>query len=158
MLTADAAAEHIDELIELFHVEAVSAQPAWRPVVADHLLKRLGRLHGFVHLSPHVPRMLDNAATVAQGKRQPYNALLQHLPVEALSPFASTLIELHCFSIHVDDVYDEYWPTMLPKMYAKLGEKLSESADGDKSDRVAPKRKAANSPGQAGKASKTVGE
>ena len=67
---------------------------------------------------------------------------------------ASTLVESQGISIHVDDVYDEYWPTMLPKMYAKLGEKLAESANGAKSDDPAPKRKAADSPGKAGKAGK----
>ena len=33
-------------------------------------------------------------------------------------------------------------------MYAKLGEKLAESANGAKSDDAAPKRKAADSPGK----------
>ena len=51
---------------------------------------------------------------------------------------ASTLVESQGISIHVDDVYDEYWPTMLPKMYAKLGEKLgeklAESANGAEPD------------------------
>ena len=45
-------------------------------------------------------------------------------------------------SIHVDDVYDEYWQTMLPKLYAKLGEKLAESA-AETDDDPAPKRRAA---------------
>ena len=67
---------------------------------------------------------------------------------------ASTLIDMHSYSIHVDDVYDEYWPTMLPKMYTKLGEKLAESANGATSDDAAPKHKAADSPGKAGKAGK----
>ena len=73
---------------------------------------------------------------------------------------AGTLVESQGISIHVDDVYDEYWPTMLPKMYAKLGEKLAESADGAEPDAdasAAPKRKAAAaaSPAKAGKARKT---
>eukprot|EP00966_Prymnesium_polylepis_P005476 125464-Prymnesium_polylepis.1 len=65
---------------------------------------------------------------------------------------ASTLIESHDICIHVDDVYDEYWPSMLPKMYAKLGEKLGEKLAETLSDDSAPKRKAA---GKAGKARKT---
>ena len=69
---------------------------------------------------------------------------------------AGTLVESQGISIHVDDVYDEYWPTMLPKMYAKLGEKLAESA-AETDDDPAPKRKAAAaaSPAKAGKARKT---
>ena len=69
---------------------------------------------------------------------------------------AGTLVESQGISIHVDDVYDEYWPTMLPKMYAKLGEKLAESA-AETDDDPAPKRKAAASasPAKASKARKT---
>ena len=69
---------------------------------------------------------------------------------------AGTLVESQGISIHVDDVYDEYWPTTLPKMYAKLGEKLAESA-AETDDDPAPKRKAAAaaSPAKAGKARKT---
>ena len=55
---------------------------------------------------------------------------------------ASTLVKSQGISIHVDDVYDEYWPTMLPKMYTKLGEKLAEklaeSSNGAKSGDAAP--------------------
>ena len=71
---------------------------------------------------------------------------------------ASTLVESQGISIHVDDVYDEYWPTVLPKMYMKLGEKLAEKlAESAKDDDAAPapKRKAADSPSKAGKARKT---
>ena len=59
-------------------------------------------------------------------------------------------------NIHVDDVYDEYWPTMLPKMYTKLGEKLAEISNAANGDEAAPKRKATDSPAKAGKARKTA--
>ena len=73
---------------------------------------------------------------------------------------ATTLVQSRDITIHIDDVYDEYWPTMLPKMYAKLGEKLAEHLDDEsapKSDDAAPKRKAAGAPAtsKAGKAHKT---
>ena len=67
---------------------------------------------------------------------------------------SSTLVESQGISIHVDDVYDEYWPTMLPKMYAKLGEKLADkTAAADAHDDDSAKRKAVDSPatGKAGK-------
>ena len=66
---------------------------------------------------------------------------------------AATLVESQGIAIHVDDVFDDYWPTVLPKMYMKLGEKLAESAKDDAAP--APKRKAADSPAKAGKARKT---
>ena len=69
---------------------------------------------------------------------------------------AATLIDSRGINIHVDDVYDEYWPTMLPKMYIKLGEKLAEISNAAKGDEAAPKRKAADSPLKAGKARKTA--
>ena len=65
---------------------------------------------------------------------------------------ATTLVESQGISIHVDDVYDEYWPTMLPKMYMKLGEKLAAKSE---DSAPAPKRKATDSPAKAGKARKT---
>ena len=74
---------------------------------------------------------------------------------------ASTVVESQGISIHVDDVYDEYWPTMLPKIYhklrEKLAEKLAESPDAANSDQAAPasKRKA-DSPAKEGKARKTA--
>ena len=68
---------------------------------------------------------------------------------------ASTLIDMQSYSIDVDDVYDEYWPTVLSKMYTKLGEKLGEKLAESASDDAAPKRKAADSSGKAGKAPKT---
>ena len=71
---------------------------------------------------------------------------------------AITLVDSIGINIHVDDVFDEYWPTMLPKMYAKLGEKLAESFNAASSDEAAPasKRKAADSPAKPGKARKTA--
>ena len=70
---------------------------------------------------------------------------------------ATTLVDSKDIKIHVDDVYDEYWPTMLPKMYTKLGEKLAEikAANGDEAA-PAPKRAATNLPAKAGKARKTA--
>ena len=70
---------------------------------------------------------------------------------------ATTLVESRGISIHVDDVYDEYWPIMLPKMYAKLGEKLAEKlAESAKSDdsAPAPKRKASDPPEKGSNVSK----
>ena len=69
---------------------------------------------------------------------------------------ATTLMDSRGINIHVDDVYDEYWPTMLPKMYTKLGEKLAEISNGDEAAAAAPKRKATDSPAKAGKARKTA--
>jgi hypothetical protein len=38
------------------------------------------------------------------------------------------LIEKRGESIHVDGMLDDYWPTMLAKMYTKPGDKLAEAA------------------------------
>ena len=59
---------------------------------------------------------------------------------------AKALIDSQGISIHVDDVYDQYWPSMLPKLYQRLGEKLAESLAAAGSDDPAPKRKASDSP------------
>ena len=67
---------------------------------------------------------------------------------------AETLVGLRDTNIHVDDVYDDYWPTMRPKMYAKLGEKFAADESAGKSDETAPKRKAAAASPSTGKAAK----
>lgn len=59
---------------------------------------------------------------------------------------AKALIDSQGISIHVDDVYDQYWPSMLPKLYQRLGEKLAENLAAAGSDDPAPKRKASDSP------------
>lgn len=91
--------------------------------------------------------------------------LMYHLlktQAEQNEDMTTTLIQSRDVDIHVDDIYDDYWPKILPRMYAKLGKKLAvrfAAAHAPKSDDDdAPrKRKDVDSPTtcKAGKARKT---